>query len=124
MCQPGVQLTWAKGSSRYHGWSKNEGCLAGFVPSIRLRFSILRPSAALGVGNAMTSGALLTIFVVVQVFSCGVNRLGIPNKTKRRSTSSGLQEIICDNLLTDVVVSNSVRNFPYRCFHEPQHARY
>src|SRR5215475_6297477 len=109
----------AKGSSRYQGWSKNEGCLAGFVPSIRLRFSILRPSAASGVGNAMISGPALTISVVFRVFSCEVNRLGIPNRAKRRSTSSGLQEIICDNLLTDVVVSNSVRNVHYRCFHEP-----
>src|SRR6516164_8121956 len=115
-CQPGRQSSRPKGSSRYQGCSKKEGCFDGSVPKIRLRFSMLRPLASEGVGKAITSPGISTIFVVKDAFSCGMNRLGIPSRANRRSTSSGDKEIMCDNFLTDVIVSILVRNFPYKRF--------
>jgi hypothetical protein len=114
MCQPGEQFLRAKGSSKNQGWSKKEGCRDGSVPNTRLRFSMLRPSAALGVGNAITPPEISTIFVVKDAFSCVMNRLGIPRRANRRSTSSGDHEIMCDNFLTDVIVSMLSKEFPLR----------
>src|SRR5438093_10485385 len=112
ICQPGVQSSPAKGSSKYQGWSKKEGGFDGSTPNNRLRFNMLSPARSCGVANAMRLAVLETIGVVARsCFSFGVNRLGIPSKANRRSTSSGVNEIMCDNILNGVIASKVVGNF-------------
>jgi hypothetical protein len=122
ICQPGVQSWPAKGSSKYQGWSKKEGGFDGSVPNKHLKFKMLSPVRSSGVANAMSAALPETTGVVARsCFSFGVNRLGIPSKANRRSTSSGVNEIMCDNILGGVIASKAVGNFPYGdCSNKPQ----
>jgi len=114
-CQPGSQFCIANDSSKYQGWSKNEGGFDGSVPSKFLKFRMLSPEFALGVAKTMTRSFSETMGVVCTSlsFSSGGNRLGIPSSANRRSTSFGSNEIICDKVPRDMIVSKLVRDFPY-----------
>src|SRR5205807_2565943 len=93
-------------SFRYHGWSKNAGCFEGSVPSILRRFNMLSPELARGIGKAMTSPSGTMGVVDNSAVSLSVNLLGTPISVKRRSTSVGESEIICDRFRDVVVVSS------------------
>src|SRR5437016_3770995 len=105
-CQPGSQSSSANDSFRYHGWSKNDGCFEGWVPSILLRFSMLRPDLACGVGKAMISPGSTMGVVVNSAFSVSENLCGNPIRANWLSTSAGDSEIICDRSCEVMVASS------------------